>query len=43
MDGNGRWARRRFLPRLEGHRQGAKSVRRAVEFARRTGIEILTL
>jgi undecaprenyl diphosphate synthase len=43
MDGNGRWARRRFLPRLEGHRQGAKAVRRVVEFARRTGIEILTL
>ena len=43
MDGNGRWAHRRFLPRLEGHRQGAKSVRRAVEFCRRHGIEFLTL
>jgi len=43
MDGNGRWARRRLLPRLEGHRQGAKSVQRAVEFCRRNGIEILTL
>ena len=43
MDGNGRWARRRLMPRLEGHRQGAKAVRRAVEFARRNGIEVLTL
>ena len=43
MDGNGRWARRRMLPRVEGHRQGAKSVRRAVEFCRRNGIEYLTL
>ncbi len=43
MDGNGRWARRRFLPRLEGHRQGAKAVRRAVEFCRRRGIKVLTL
>ncbi len=43
MDGNGRWARKRMLPRLEGHRQGAKAVRRAVEFSRRTGIEVLTL
>jgi len=43
MDGNGRWARRRLLPRLEGHRQGAKAVRRAVEFCRRSGIAVLTL
>jgi undecaprenyl diphosphate synthase len=43
MDGNGRWARRRLLPRLEGHRQGAKAVRRAVEFSRRNGIQVLTL
>lgn len=43
MDGNGRWARRRLMPRLEGHRQGAKSVRRAVEFCRRNGIAFLTL
>lgn len=43
MDGNGRWARRRLLPRLEGHRRGAQSVRRAVEFSRRNGIEVLTL
>jgi undecaprenyl diphosphate synthase len=43
MDGNGRWASRRRLPRLEGHRQGAKAVRRTVEFARKTGIKYLTL
>lgn len=43
MDGNGRWAKQRFMPRLEGHRQGAKSVRRAVEFCRRNGIKFLTL
>lgn len=43
MDGNGRWAQRRKLPRLEGHRQAAKSVRRAVEFCRRNGIGYLTL
>ena len=43
MDGNGRWARRRLLPRIEGHRQGAKSVRRAIEFCGDTGIKILTL
>jgi undecaprenyl diphosphate synthase len=43
MDGNGRWARSRKLPRLEGHRQGAKAVRRAVEFCRRNGIPFLTL
>lgn len=43
MDGNGRWARRRMMPRVEGHRQGAKSVRRAVEFCRRNGIRVLTL
>jgi len=43
MDGNGRWARQRMLPRLEGHRQGAKAVRRSVEFCRRNGIAYLTL
>jgi len=43
MDGNGRWAARRRLPRLMGHQAGAKSVRRIVEAARELGIEILTL
>ncbi len=43
MDGNGRWARKRLLPRLEGHRNGAKTVRMVVEEARRLGIRYLTL
>jgi undecaprenyl diphosphate synthase len=43
MDGNGRWARRRFMPRIEGHRNGAKTVRMVVEEARRLGIRYLTL
>ena len=43
MDGNGRWARRRSLPRHAGHRSGAKSVRRAVEHSARRGVEYLTL
>lgn len=43
MDGNGRWAQRRGLPRWEGHRRGADAVRRAVESACRHGIETLTL
>jgi len=43
MDGNGRWARGRGLPRVMGHRAGIKSVRGAAEFAREVGIEVLTL
>ena len=43
MDGNGRWAKARNLPRHAGHAEGAKSVRHAVESARRIGIEYLTL
>lgn len=43
MDGNGRWAQERSLPRLEGHRAGAKSVRKVVEECRRLGIRYLTL
>jgi len=43
MDGNGRWARRHNLPRLEGHRQGAAAVRGIVEACARLGIECLTL
>ncbi len=43
MDGNGRWARRRMLPRHAGHRAGVKSVRMAVEQCARRGIEVLTL
>jgi undecaprenyl diphosphate synthase len=43
MDGNGRWARRRRLPRIEGHRAGAKSVRAAMEVCREQGVRHLTL
>jgi undecaprenyl diphosphate synthase len=43
MDGNGRWATRRGLPRTAGHVEGAKAVRVAVEAATRAGIETLTL
>lgn len=43
MDGNGRWAQRRSLPRIEGHKKGAENVRRIVEACRRWGIEVLTL
>lgn len=43
MDGNGRWAKKRFLPRVEGHRNGAKAVRKIVEESRRLGIRYLTL
>jgi undecaprenyl diphosphate synthase len=43
MDGNGRWARRRGLPRIEGHRAGVRSVRAAMEACRELGIPYLTL
>ena len=43
MDGNGRWAKKRFLPRVEGHRAGVKTVRTIVEAARRAGVRYLTL
>jgi undecaprenyl diphosphate synthase len=43
MDGNGRWAAERGLPRIEGHRQGVESVRRTVTAARELGITYLTL
>ncbi|MBN2199582.1 MAG: isoprenyl transferase [Candidatus Aminicenantes bacterium] len=43
MDGNGRWAGKRNLPRIEGHRAGSKSVREVVEACARLGIEVLTL
>jgi undecaprenyl diphosphate synthase len=43
MDGNGRWAMQRGLPRTAGHAHGAKAVRRAVESAVRHGIQTLTL
>jgi undecaprenyl diphosphate synthase len=43
MDGNGRWAQRRGLPRVEGHRRGAESVRRVTEECVRLSIPYLTL
>jgi undecaprenyl diphosphate synthase len=43
MDGNGRWAQQRGLPRIAGHREGAKSVRDVVRAARQIGIEAVTL
>jgi len=43
MDGNGRWARQRGLPRTAGHRAGAKSVRSVVEESVRSGVKVLTL
>ena len=43
MDGNGRWAHRRHLPRVSGHRAGVESVRSTVETAARAGVKWLTL
>jgi undecaprenyl diphosphate synthase len=43
MDGNGRWAKSRHLPRVSGHRQGIKSVREIVETSARLGLQVLTL
>ena len=43
MDGNGRWARARGLPRQAGHRSGVKAVRETVETAARRGVDYLTL
>jgi undecaprenyl diphosphate synthase len=43
MDGNGRWAKNRNLPRPMGHREGVKAVHRVVEACRQRGIEALTL
>ncbi len=43
MDGNGRWARRRHLPRIAGHRQGVEAVRDVVTVAARIGLQAITL
>jgi undecaprenyl diphosphate synthase len=43
MDGNGRWAERRGLPRVAGHRAGAEAVRKAMQGATDLGVEVLTL
>ena len=43
MDGNGRWAKKRFLPRIAGHRRGVENVRSTVSACAEYGIEYLTL
>src|SRR5271157_4700124 len=43
MDGNGRWASARGLPRIAGHREGARAVRRTIEAAVQAGVSWLTL
>jgi undecaprenyl diphosphate synthase len=43
MDGNGRWARKRALPRIAGHHEGMKTVKKIVKEANRIGIKVLTL
>jgi undecaprenyl diphosphate synthase len=43
MDGNGRWAKRRGLPRFEGHRRGVEAVRRTVKASLEIGLEYLTI
>lgn len=43
MDGNGRWAQQRSLPRMAGHKQGVESVREAVKTCRELGIQVLSL
>lgn len=43
MDGNGRWAKKRFMPRFAGHRAGVEAARRIVKNCARRGIQVLTL
>lgn len=43
MDGNGRWANKRFLPRLAGHKQGVESLRRCVRACIQRGVKVLTV
>lgn len=43
MDGNGRWANKRFLPRLAGHKQGVEALRRCVTLCIERGIQVLTV
>jgi undecaprenyl diphosphate synthase len=43
MDGNGRWARQRYLPRVAGHRQGVESLRRCVRACEACGVKVLTV
>lgn len=43
MDGNGRWAKKRFLPRIAGHKQGMENVKTITKAASRLGVKVLTL
>ncbi len=43
MDGNGRWAKRRFMPRIAGHRQGVESLRRCIRACAERGVQVLTV
>ena len=43
MDGNGRWARKRHLPRIEGHRQGSRSLKEAIKACMELGVRYLTV
>ena len=43
MDGNGRWAQKRFLPRVAGHKQGVEAVRALIRGAAERGVEVLTV
>ena len=43
MDGNGRWAQQRFMPRIVGHRAGLKSVQKAIDFCVKNHIQVLSL
>ena len=43
MDGNGRWAKKRSLPRIAGHHEGMKTVKKITRFANELGIDTLTL
>ncbi len=43
MDGNGRWAHRRLLPRVAGHRQGVESLRRCIRACAERGVQVLTV
>lgn len=43
MDGNGRWAKQRFLPRIAGHRQGLETLRQVVQWSLSSGVKVLTV
>ena len=43
MDGNGRWAEKRGLPRTAGHKAGAETLKKIIAYAQKKGIEVITL